>query len=79
MYRDVFKVVNKILINRTVECQVGIPISDPTVTIITEFSVAIAGLLFLLLLVSVVLSCCIRKDRADAAGNKYQSINQDFS
>jgi hypothetical protein len=51
---------------------------DPTIIIITEFSVAIASFLFIVLVIAVVLSCCVRRDRNSSAGNKYQSVNQEY-
>ena len=67
-----------IMSNRTVECHAGMTNDDPTIIIITEFSVAIASFLFIVLVIAVVLSCCVRRDRNSSAGNKYQSVNQEY-
>lgn len=67
-----------IMSNRTVECHAGMANDDPTIIIITEFSVAIASFLFIVLVIAVVLSCCVRRDRNSSAGNKYQSVNQEY-
>ena len=66
--------------NWAAECQAGMPArDDPTIWLITEFSMAVCGLLLILLVVSVIVSCCYRRDRnAALSGNKYQSVNQDF-
>ena len=60
------------------ECRLDGSANDPTIVLITEFSIAVSALLFLVLLVAVIVSCCVRRDKNAAAGNKYQSINQDF-
>lgn len=60
------------------ECRLDGSSDDPTIVIITEFSIAVAALLFLVLLVAVIVSCCIRRDKNATVGNKYQSVNQDF-
>ena len=63
--------------NWTAECHTGMAIDDPTILIITEFSIAVASFLLLVLVIAVVVSCCVRRDRKDSSG-KYQSVNQDY-
>ena len=66
--------------NWSVECQLATSSeTDPTIVVITEFSIAVASFLFIVLVVAVVLSCCMIRDRNVVAGNnKYQTINQDY-
>ena len=63
--------------NWTAECRAGMAIDDPTIIIITEFSIAVASFLLLVLVIAVVVSCCVRRDRKDSS-RKYQSVNQDY-